>query len=444
MTRRRSAAGLLAVGTLCLALSAAPALVSPVAAADATPGSGFGSFALSASAPAVQFRQEEPKFCYGTPAAQNGCELVLPEAVSTLRNGPIGAGIAAVAWPGALLADAGSLLITASNGAAPDQARTLNDPVRAEARTSTGPDTVTYDQVPGTTMKAVAKDDGTSAEASISQTQATAVGTFGKTTGQSSVSLTGPAGAVAKAHSSVQDISLAGGVVHIGAVTSDVTATTDGKAAKVAGTTVATGITIAGIPVTIDGHGITVQGSGVPLAAATAAVNTAVSNLGMIVAMGAPTGKPQGSSVTYSAGSLVFLWKQTDGYRMTVTLGGANVSVDADPALDFNLPAVDLGSGAGAAGAPGGTAVLPATTPALSGGVPGPSLSGNVPPPSTSTGGVTAPVLAAARLRLPGGLSPWLVVLGVAGSGLVMAGLRRLPDTVLAASAAACPLEETA
>jgi hypothetical protein len=39
----------------------------------------------------------------------------------------------------------------------------------------------------------------------------------------------------------------------------------------------------------------------------------------------------------------------------------------------------------------------------------------------------------------PHGLSPWLGGLVVVGSFLTMAGLRRLPDRVLVASASSCP-----
>lgn len=436
MKRRRPAAALLAAGAACLLATAAPA---PSFAAD-EPGSELGSFALAASAPAVQAKFQESTYCFGAQAGKSGCELVLPEVVATLRNGPLGAATASVVWPGALAADIGSLLITASDGQIPPEAKMLNYPVRAEAQTSTGPDTVTNDQPPGTHMMAVAKDDRTAAEASVESSQVTPLGSFGKTNGSSSSTLTGPKLATVKAHSEVHDIDLAAGVIHIDSVVSDAVATSDSVVAKASGKTVASGITIAGIPVTVDGRGITVQDSNLPSAVATAAVNTAVNQAGIIVAMGAPSGKPQGAAVDYSAGSLVVLWT-TPGGTVTVALGGVNVSVDTDPALDFSLPDVPTTGGTGTGSTPvtGGT-VVPGTTPPIEGVSVPPSIdSGSTPTTPT----ISNPEILPAALELPEGLSPWLGVMGVAGAGLVMAGLKRLPDRLLQTAAPDCLIEET-
>jgi hypothetical protein len=433
---RRSALALIGAGTACLAATAFPAVHATAAAAE--PGSGLGSFNLSASAPAVQLRQEETTYCFGTSAGLNGCEGVIPEAVSTLRNGPIGNALAAVVWPGVLAGNLGSLLVTAGGGNVPDTATTLNDPIRAEAHTSTGPDTVTYDQVPGTLMKAVAKDTLVSADAAVSSTQDTPVGTFGKSTGRSSTELTGPSSAVATAHTSVQDISLAAGQVRIGSVTSDAKATTDGKTATRTGKTVVTGMTIAGIPVSVGERGITVNSSILPLKDATDLVNSALKQAGMSIAVSQPSGKPKGASVTYNAGSLVFVWKPQAGYTTTVVLGGANVSVVASPALDFNLPIPGTTT-------PIGTVPGTTTPPASgSGNPPGATVPGVTPPTvAGTTPHAPNPVLAAARLKLPSGLPAGLALVGVFGSGLIAAGLRRLPDRLLEVTPPTCLFEET-
>jgi hypothetical protein len=440
--RGRPAAVLLVAGIACLTGAVAPAVAS-----SPEPGSGLGAFNLSASSPGAQFRFQEPSYCYATSAGTNGCEAIVPEAVATLRNGPIGAAISAVVWPGSLAANAGSLLITAGGSQVPDQARSLNDPVRAEAHTSAGPDTVTYDSIPGTTMKAVAKDDRTEALASLGQGAVTPLGSLGATSGHSTTALTGPSAATASAVTSIQDISLAGGLLHIGALTSQAKAVTDGTRATVTGRTVVTGASINGIAVSIDDHGVSVAGTSLPIGTATAAVNSALQNAGMTIALGEPSGKPDGSSVTYNAGSLVVLWKATSGYTAMVVLGGANVSVASAKALDFSMPSLPFvpGGGTGGLTVPGTVGSGTTGGPAVGG-----SLSAPAPPlptetaPQTAGPGAASPVLAAAKLRLPGGLSPWLVALGLAGSGLVMAGLRRLPDSVLATSTALCPLEETA
>lgn len=445
-TIRRSAkrsVALVTAGGACVLSSLLPALGEPAAAADAEPGSGLGSFSLSASSPAYQVRQQEPNYCFGTAAGLNGCELVVPEAVATLRNGPVGLGLAAIVWPGSLAANLGSLLITASDGKIPDEARMLNDPVKAEARTSTGPDTVVYDDVPGTTMKAVAKDDQTSAEADVSQVTDPPVGTFGKSSGRSTTALKGSSFAEATARSSVKDVDLAAGVVHIGSVTSEARATTDGKAATATGKTLVTGVTIAGVPVTIDENGVKVNGTGLPASTATAAVNAALANANISIAVSEPQGKPDGASVTYSAGSLVVLWKPTPGNTTTVVLGGANVSVRATKAFDFSTGIVDT---------PGTIdPFVPSTDPAVptgTGSVGGP-VTGGIDTPAPDVPGapapnVSKPVLAAGKVPLVDGLSPALGLLGLLGSGLIAAGLKRLPDRVLVASAPVCLLEETA
>ena len=443
MTRLRSALALIATGVLCGAGSLVGAVVAPAAHADDEPGSGLGSFALSASSPALQLRFEEPTYCFATPASLNGCEGVVPEAVSSLQSGPIGFGLAAVAWPGSLAGNAGSLLITAGGSQVPDSARQLNDPVRAEARIGSGPDVVTYDQVPGTTMRSVAKSTETSAEAAVGQSQTVGVGTFGKSTGSSVTRLTGKASAEATALSSVSDIDIAG-VLHIDSVTSTAKATTTATSAQASGRTVVTGATVANVPVTIDEHGVSVAGNGSgPLA--TKAVTDALKQAGLTIALTDPQGKPDGADVDYSAGTLFIVFAppspQAAGYSATVAIGGANVSVSSSPAFDTSLPATTTDPFVPAQPAAlGGTAV----TPPLSGPV---STGGTLPQVDPGTGSAPAPVtstplLAAARTRLPGGLSPWLGVTAVLGAGLVAAGLRRLPDQVLAATGPVCPLEE--
>lgn len=445
MTRSRRACA--ATGSATLLATAVLAFgpgIAPVAA-DTTPGSGLGYFALAARATGAQVRIKEPNFCFGTAAAQNGCELVQPEATSTLRNGPLGKGVAAIVWPGALAADVGSLIITASNGQVPDQARMLNDPVRAVAETNTSHETASYDSVPGTSMHATAKAQKSTADASVESSQVTPVGTFGKTTGSSVVELTGPSQATASGHSKASDINL-GGVLKIDSVTSDVVATTDGTTGKATGKTVVSGMTIAGQPVTVDGDGVHVAGnSPLPVQVAQAAVNTALAGAGMKILLGPPASHVDGAGVDYTAGSLVVFWEPQAGNQFTVTLGGASVSVDSAPGLaDFVPPATG-----------GGTPEQPAVQQPVTAPVSGiTGIVGSAPPPTVggaptvdpvtapATGVVEAPVLASRKVSLPDGLSPAYAILGTLGSVFLMLGLRRLPDRLLEATPALCLLEE--
>jgi len=439
---RRSGALLLAAGLACLSTAALPLMG---AHAEDEPGSGLGSFALYANAPVMQAQFDyAAQRCSVETAGTAGCEGVVNESVSKLSNGPVGHALASVAWPGTLLGNLGSLLIAAGGGNVPPEATQLNSPIRAEARTGgTGPVVTDYPPAPAPViahMKADAQPTKVTAEAALGGVQQATIGSLGASTSRSSVELTGVSTAKATAHSEVQDLDI-GGVLRIGAVVSDATATTDGKVASAKGRTEVTGASVAGVPVTIDENGITVQTQNVPLPkAATEAVNAALAGAGITVALSEPHGTPVGASVSYDAGALVIVWKPQADTALRVVIGGAQVNVAAAPGFAFEPP-----SGGTTGGLPSGTTtggVL--APPPLTGGTDAPPLLGgtDVPPTVGGTGGFS-PDLSGARVPLPSGLSPWLVSLGVVGSVLVMAGLRRLPDRVLVAAGGACPNGET-
>jgi hypothetical protein len=423
---RRSLVG---AGLALLAASAWPDL----AHAGAEPGSGFGPFSLAASAPGFQLREDDPSLCYRSAAADNGCEGVVPEAVSTLRSGPIGHGLAAVVWPGGIAAGAGSLLVTAGGSSVPPQATLLNDPVRADAYTNVGPTTQSYDAAPGTTMTATALATKVSARAAVEGSTAVAVGTAGSSTSHSAVELTGVRTATAVAHSEVKDVSL-GGVLHIASVVSDASATTDGEHATAKGTTTASGVSVGGIPVTVDDRGVHAQGTGAATDAEQAAVNSALKGVGMQIALGAPDGVPQGGSVAYNAQSLVIVFTNATGFTTTVVLGGANVSVAASPGFAYPTssgPPVVPGVLAPAGTQPGyaspGSAVL---APAVGGSGPTTGRSG------------PSPVLAATDLPEPGPIRTRTALLVLTAAALLAAGFRRLPDEVLRVMPVECRTEE--
>ncbi len=438
---RRSALALLAAGATCLLSASIPVVTANAAGAN---GSGLGSWGLAAAAQGVNLKFGEPNYCFVTPSGLNGCEGVVPEATSQLQNGPIGSATAAVAWPGLLAANAGSLLITASSGNVPPQATVLNEPVRAEARTGSAPDTVTNTSIPNSTMKAVAKPLSTSAEAAVSGMSVAAAGTFGPIKTHTDTTVNAAKQVTSQATSQVSNIDLAAGVVHIGSVTSTAVATSDGVAATAKGKTLVSNVTIAGFPATIDGNGVTVQGTGLALTTATNAVNAALANAGMTLLVSEPQGKPNGPDVTYTSGSLVAVFTQM-GYSMTVQLGGASVTATAGPAFAYKPP--PFTSVPGVVTPPAGSTVPGTSNPGTVGSVGTPSL--GQPPVTTPQGGSTPPTLLGPVVALAhvgpgrGPVSPWLVTFGLLGTGLVLAGMRRLPDRVLEAPAPTCPLEET-
>lgn len=428
-----------AAGTLLLAAAFLPAVT---AQAQEESGSALGSFDLAATAPGFNVRVEDGGYCGPGPTA--GCEGVAPEAVARLQNGPVSYALSSIAWPGTLAGNLGTLLIVAGGSSVPQQATQLNDPVRAEARTG---EKANNTSVPGATMTADAGRQEVTAVAQTPATQAPGVGTFGSVSGTSRAALTGPSTAVATAQSRITDIAVAGGQLKVANLTSLAEATTDGTTATVNGTTTASGASIAGIPVTIDDRGITVAGNNQGVnSIATATVNQVVSALGIKVALISPTGTPKGSAVDYNAGSLLVSWTPQADKRITVVLGGATVTVNA-------VPGFPVASTGGAPGIPPaetgplasdltGSSFAPQFTnpPDLSGS---PMISGPAPSAAPSVAApALAPSLASSPLQLPAGNGVAIVLLALAGAGLVTAGLHRLPGSVLAAPSARCPLEE--
>ena len=86
----------------------------------------------------------------------------------------------------------------------------------------------------------------------------------------------------------------------------------------------------------------------------------------------------------------------------------------------------------GAPGTPGtpGTPGVPASTGIVGSG------------PTAAPPVVAAPQLTGNSTTLPGGIAPGWVVISILGAGLIGAAMRRLPDSVLATTGAACPLGE--
>jgi hypothetical protein len=189
---------------------------------------------------------------------------------------------------------------------------------------------------------------------------------------------------------------------------------------------------------------VTVNGNNAPVnSAASAAVNAAISNAGMSIAISQPTGKPDHGSIVYSAGSLIFVWK-TQGGNVTAILGGATVqlaAVQGGGGLNLDLGGTSPFTPAQPPGLSGGTAPLAGgsgTAPAGTDGV-APGAAPAVAPQDTAI----SPALAGDRIPLPSGPSPAYAVIGLFGAALLAAGMRQLPDRVLEAQATTCLLGET-
>lgn len=423
MTRRE-----VLLGAAALSL-AASGLLTVQASAAATPGEGFLGYTLTAQAAGLQVVEDEPS-ANSHPEA----ETEVPQSQVRMVSGPLGYALSSIAWPGALAANAGALLLLAGAPVPAEQAALLNDPVRAETRTG-GPAAVSNDSVPGTAMHAAVDPARVAADASVDGGTAGATVGFG-TTSTRSTAVLGATTATTTADSAVKDLSLAGGTVTVGSLVSHATASTDGRVATGVGTTTAVGVEVAGVPVTVDDRGITVAGTATPVDAA--AVEQAVAALGLQLVLSRPSSVRQGGAISYDAGSLVATWTpQGTPNTVTVVLGGARVTASANPVdgpspttpdlpdVPVALPPPAAGSGPVTGLLPGGAAV-PVT------GAGATAVPVTTDPPARAAGfapvpaGETAPASA--------------VALCVLAALLLLAGLLRLPGLALVpAAATACP-----
>lgn len=389
----------------------------PVATATEEPGSGFASVSLSAVATGQALLPDPSR---GAPG-----ELDVPYAASTIRLGA-GRATSSVAWPGEVAANLGSAAVALG---APPQAAVLNDPVLAIARTGSGDPDVRNDSVPGASMEAHARLHDVSAATSAHLVDALAT-VVGRSHAATRVRLAGPARATGEATSSVRDVTVAG-VVHVGAVTSSATAFTTGTTADATGSTVISDLTVAGTAVTVGPDGLSLAGTAVPAGPALDAVNQALAQAGVSIALGSRTKRVAGGVVEFATGSLVLTTPMG-----VVSLGGVQLRVGAgtEPGV-----AVDLGP----APAPG--IELPPAVVSPGGDATGPVLSGD---PAPATDGSPLPrvvrgvLTALTPLSVATGFTPWWVVLGLLAALLAGAGLRRLPAAVLPPPAVPCHPEE--
>ena len=435
-------AGLAAAGT------GVAGMVEAGAASD--PGSGLGSIDVEAHASGFRV----PMYS----SSGEDVEAEVPWATVTMQTGGTTHALTSMYWPGDTGGHGGDTLkllgtpciLENPQGALPvdppcvyqpspppDSAyQSLNDPYKAEAQSGTGSPTATSGGQ-GVTMLAVAHSTDASAQTTMSGSSIPGAGdAFGATTTVTSVKATGPRTLVVDATSIVHNVSLGGGVITIDSVTSVAHAVSDTVTGTGTASTTVNGMKIAGVPVTVDSSGIHVASQSGPLPP-TDQLNSALQQSGFQIYVAKPSKTVKGAAITLDAGSLILLQTnpqygaQANDTNRKLILGGAGISADTGKGFDFSLPPVPPISSAGAPpGAPatGSSSVPGASAPVVAGG--------------GSTPVVAAPRLAGNSTKLPGGLSPGWFLLALAGSAMVAAALRRLPDKVLTATGAACPLGE--
>lgn len=355
----------------------------------------------------------------------------IPKTETSLQTGPVGIGLASLAWPGPLAANAGTLALVLQPGL-PQDVNRANYPVRAEARTGQDPPETTYDQLPGTTLKSRATSEEVTSDAQV-QNATGDDATFGPTQSHSASRLTDAGGQV-ETSSLVEDINL-GGVIKVKSVRSTATATTDGTKSDGEAETIVTGMTVGGQPVTVDEKGVTFAEQGQPAnAIANQIAKQALAEGGFEIYMSAPQKEVQGATASVTSGSLIITQKSESGVS-GIIIGQAQASVTGAPGFDTgDLGGTDLGGGSFD---PGPTDTGIDTGGALD--VPAPTVEApEVPAESAPTEVALQPAADVGGRPVTGAA----VLLGMMGAGLFAIGMRRLSDHVLAerAAAAACTL----
>ncbi|MBA2607315.1 MAG: hypothetical protein H0U92_00060 [Actinobacteria bacterium] len=350
-------------------------------------------------------------------------ELNIPQASSTQQSGT-GYGLASAAWPGAIVANGGSLLGILVPGFPPEVAALLIYPVRAEARTGQDPPVTSYD-LPGLTMRSRADNSSAESEAGA-QGLSVLPGTFGVARATSSTRVVNEL-ATSTARSVVQNLNIAG-VLQIDQIVSTATAKSDGTTGSGTATTKITGATVMGQGVTIDETGLHFGTTNQPIDAIIQQVaKQALAAAGISVTVGPTTKEINGPAAVVGANSLVITLTQ-NGYTLGYALGGARAaSVASAGGGDDNEVTTDLGGDLlGGGDVLGGGDSFGDDLGAL-----GDAGSGSVDGASASPGAPVeiVPAVATANGK---GLPIATVVLGVLAALLLAVGMRRLNTAVLA------------
>jgi hypothetical protein len=299
-------------------------LASAPAGADASSPSNnggaslLGGWNLTSSASGLSVFYEQPNFPLpATPTLQ----FDLGYSTASYNSGPVGEANASAVWPGDVVAGGGSQLKLLFGPYLPASLMPFvpnfgNWALQALSAYPQGPARATNDNGP-VAMQSSADQSGTMASSSL--------GVVGGQPSQSSL----PAGlltiraagstsqdtvdnlgnAVSEATSTVHGIDIAGGLVHVGEVTSTATSSSDGSNATVSGTSTVADVTVAGESVTVDSSGVHVQGNNVPgLDTVTAGVNQILATAGISLSLTKPTDTVNGPSGVRQLDGLTVKW----------------------------------------------------------------------------------------------------------------------------------------
>jgi hypothetical protein len=285
-------------------------VANPPANADST----LGGYTVTSLAEAVTAQYEQPNL--PIPATPS-LEIDEGYASTSDNYGPSGNAVASTLYPGQVVANIGpSIGVIVPNVPLPPAPVW---PLQAVSFYPQNPNSASNDE-PGVNMDATSGASGNTATATLG-TDAAAAGSSapsgsvpasgsGNPLAASSI-LVGVAGmsststssttntsAIASATATDTGISILGGFIQIGAVTSTATAHSDGNVGGVSGSTAVAAATIAGEPVAITANGIQAPGRSPALALPISAIDSLLSQLGIVVAVSAPNDSIRGVSAS--------------------------------------------------------------------------------------------------------------------------------------------------
>ncbi|HUO47924.1 MAG TPA: choice-of-anchor P family protein [Acidimicrobiales bacterium] len=460
------------------------------AGADATAASQLGGFQTTATGAGIRTTYEQPNFPVpATPTLEGNFGF----ATTSYNAGPSSASTASTVWPGQVAAGFGSqlpLLLQPYIGTTPlwPLVQNVNAgpwPIQA---------TSSFPVAPGSSADANQDSAGVTMEASSSQDAGSATCTFGVGNGKNATAAL-PSGvvqvqsigstvlaqvqgtnagaqAMSQATAALQGISIAGGLIQIGGMTTTATSTSDGNNASVTGSSAVSQVTIAGQSVTIDKDGIHAASQNQNLLGALLpTVNTILNTAGITIALEQPMDTVNGASgerVLPGLQITIDLTKYDGQFQqllrmlpssllsavnqlpipfpqeqiMVINLGYVDVKSAASPAFDSSGGSTDSGSGGG--GDLGGAALTGSSGDLGSSGTTGFGGTSGTPGTLATTGANSpAQAIVASPVGLFKGLGAGLIALGLLLAGTLAFLLLRADAAVGAMSAApACPGEE--
>jgi hypothetical protein len=211
----------------------------------------LAGFAIDVQASPCLILLDDPKLQIPRPTGTSALEADPNFTLASVSAGPNAHAVASSLWPGNLFGEG----LSALDPRVPDY------PVKAESRypdqpySDTGPDGGVLTNSSAQGLDATATADG-------APTNKPGQVTMGGATSTSTATVTTKDVAKGTATSAVHDVSLLGGVIHIGNVTTELSTTADGKTSKATGTTTVSGLTVNGIGYTVDDKGVHLAGNG--------------------------------------------------------------------------------------------------------------------------------------------------------------------------------------